>query len=79
MNPTGLFFTASVIVLTLLLFFPVSRLIWVLSIRRLEKKTRQTLTPAERQQQLNRARIIALLIALIFSLFFNINILGIPT
>ncbi|VFN07841.1 MAG: hypothetical protein BECKG1743D_GA0114223_112312 [Candidatus Kentron sp. G] len=31
------FFLGSVIVLALLLFFPVSRLMWVLSVRRLER------------------------------------------
>jgi len=73
MNPFTLYFTLSVIILTALLFFPISKLIWVLSVRRLEKKTQQTLSDAEKWQQLKRARVIALLIAFIFSLFFNIH------
>jgi hypothetical protein len=73
-----LFFYASVLVLAVLLFIPASKLIWVLSVRRLERKTSSKLSEAERLGQLNRARLLALVLVLIFSLLFNISMLGLP-
>lgn len=73
-----LYFTASVLILALLLFFPVSKLIWVLSIRRLERKTERKLSEGEIQGQLMRARVIAVLITLVFSFLFNARLIGIP-
>lgn len=73
-----LFFYASVLVLAVLLFIPASKLIWVLSVRRLERKTGSELGEAERLGQLNRARLLALVLVLIFSLLFNISMLGLP-
>lgn len=72
------FFTLSVVVLAALLFVPVSRLVWVLSVRRLERKRGQTLDDAERQGQRVRARIIGLLLVIFFSLLFNAATLGVP-
>lgn len=71
-----LFFYLSVILLALMLFFPVSKLIWATSVRRLEKKTSHKLNPKELQGQKNRARFIALFLVLIFSWFFNLQLLG---
>ncbi|MDH3712666.1 MAG: hypothetical protein OET44_02330 [Gammaproteobacteria bacterium] len=73
-----LYFYASVLVLGALLFFPASKLIWVLSVRRLERKTGGGLSEDERMGQRNRARLLALVLVLIFSLLFNISMLGLP-
>ncbi len=73
------YFLVSVLVLALLLFFPMSRLIWVLSVRRLQRKTGNTLTSEEIQGQRSRARFVAILVSLIFSLLFNIQLLGLPS
>jgi len=70
------YFFISVIILAALLFFPVSHMIWVLSVRRLQRKWQRTLTPAELAGQRNRARFISLLIVLIFSALFNLNLVG---
>ena len=65
----------SVAVLTLLLFLPVSRLIWVLSVRRLERRRGERLTIDERRGQLIRARFLGFLLAALFSALFNYQIL----
>jgi len=70
------YFYFSVALLALLLFFPVSRMIWVLSIRRAERKAGRDLTEQEIQGQRNRARFIAVLLITPFSWFFNLQLLG---
>lgn len=65
----------AVIVLALLLFFPVSNFIWVISVRRLERKLGKELTEQERQGQRNRARVIAAFVSLVFSLLFNAHLM----
>lgn len=72
------FFTLSVVALAALLFVPVSRVVWVLSVRRLERKRAETLDDAERRGQLVRARLIGLLVVIFFSLLFNAATLGVP-
>ena len=72
------YFTASVLILALLLCFPVSKLIWVLSVRRLERKTKRKLSQREIRGQLTRARVIAVFVALVFSYLFNLNLIGVP-
>lgn len=74
----SVFFTLSVVVLAALLFLPVSRLVWVLSVRRLERKTGTVLDETERAGQLRRARLVALILVILFSLLFNLTILGAP-
>ena len=69
-------FPVSVAVLAALLFFPVSKLIWVMSVRRLERKLERPLADEERHGQLNRARIIAALISVAFSWLFNLQLSG---
>ena len=64
-------FPASVIVLALLLFLPVSRLMWVLSVRRLERRLGRETTEQERRGQLSRARFLAVFVVSIFSFLFN--------
>ena len=71
-------FEISVFVLAALLFFPMSKLIWVLSVRRLQRRLGRELNEGEVQGQLRRARIIAVLLSLTFSYFFNLNLLGMP-
>ncbi|WP_455223041.1 hypothetical protein [Kaarinaea lacus] len=73
-----MYFTLSVLVLALLLFFPISKLIWVISVRRLQRKLNTTLEEKELHGQLTRARFIAVFVALIFSFLFNLNLLGWP-
>lgn len=72
------FFTLSVVVLAALLFLPVSRLIWVLSVRRLERKRGETLADPERGGQRVRARLVGLLLVILFALLFNAAMLGVP-
>ena len=72
------YFIISVVLLATLLFFPVTHLIWVLSVRRLERKLKRTLSDVERQAQKQRARFIAVFAVIIFSFLFNISTLGIP-
>ena len=71
-----LYFLFSVALLALLLFFPVSKLVWVLSVRRLQRKIQRVLSQEEINGQLARARFIAVWIVLLFSLVFNINSIG---
>ncbi len=73
-----LYFTLSIVVLAALLFFPVSKMIWVLSVRRLQRRTGRELDTAEAQGQLVRARFIAVFASLLFSFLFNLNLLGWP-
>ncbi len=69
------YYLLSVIILTLLLYYPVNKLIFVLSVRRLEKKTEKNLSNMEKSGQLKRSRFISIILILLFSCLFNINIL----
>lgn len=73
-----LWFLISVAVLAALLFIPVSKLIWVLSVRRLQRLSGRELSEIELEGQLRRARVIAAFVTLIFSFLFNANLLGLP-
>lgn len=64
-----------VVLLAVLLFFPASRLIWVLSVRRLERRQKRPLSEAEQNGQKQRARFIAALLCLVFSALFNLRVL----
>ena len=68
------FFLARIFLLSIALFFPVNKLIWVLSVRRLERKYKKKLTDSERKLQLNRARFISIVLVIIFSYFFNLKL-----
>ncbi len=72
------YFVFSVLVLATLLFFPASKLIWALSVRRLQRKLGRELNEAELQGQLRRARVIAVLVCLPFSYLFNVSLMGMP-
>jgi hypothetical protein len=69
------YYWISVLILAGLLFWPASKLVWVLSVRRLERRRGQPLSDQERFGQLNRARFLAALICLMFSALFNYQLL----
>ena len=71
------FYDLSVIILSLLLYYPVNKLIFILSIRRLERKTGKQLNNIQKTGQLRRSRFVSIFLILIFSCLFNINILDI--
>jgi hypothetical protein len=71
------YYLISVILLIVLLFYPVNKLIFVLSIRRLEKKIGKSLNKEEKSGQLKRSRFISLVLLIIFSCLFNINLINI--
>ncbi len=73
------YYWLSVAVLAALLFWPVTKMIWVMSVRRLERKRGQPLTDPERAGQRNRARFLAIVICTIFSALFNYQILDMAT
>jgi len=73
-----LYFILSVLILAGLLFIPVSKLIWVFSVRRLQRKTKTELTQQQIDGQLNRARFISIFLCLIFSFLFNLQLMGLP-
>jgi hypothetical protein len=65
----------SVVVLTALLLWPVSKLVWVLSARRLERRLGHPLSEREREGQRGRAWFLAIVLCSIFSALFNYQIL----
>lgn len=64
--------------LTAMLFVPVSKLMWTLSVRRQERKLGRKLDSAEMAGQLRRARFIAFFVIVPFALMFNANVFGSP-
>ncbi len=73
-----LYFWLSTALLAALLFLPLSRLIFVLSVRRLQVRLGRGLQEAEMRGQLARARFLAVLLASAFATLFNGNLLGWP-
>ena len=74
-----LYFLVSVVVLALLLFFPISKLIWTFSVRRLQRKLNRELNETELTGQMTRARFLSIFVSLLFSYLFNLNLIGLPT
>jgi len=74
-----LYFLLSVFILALLLFFPITKLIWVISVRRLQRKLKRELNESELAGQVTRARFISIFVSLLFSYLFNLNLIGLPT
>ncbi len=74
-----LYFLLSVLVLAALLFFPISKLIWVFSVRRLQRKLNRELNQTEITGQMTRARFISIFVSLLFSYLFNLKMIGLPT
>ena len=68
------FYILSVIILAVLLYIPVNKIIFMLSVRRLSKKTKTTLSKAQLKGQLNRARFITIILVFTFSCLFNFKI-----
>jgi len=73
------YYAVSVAVLAGLLFLPVSKLVWVMSVRRLERRLGQPLSDQERQGQLNRARFLAIVLCVAFSALFNYQLLDVAS
>ena len=74
-----LYFLVSVFVLALLLFFPISKLVWTLSVRRLQRKLNRELNETELAGQMTRARFVSIFVSLLFSYLFCLNLIGLPT
>ena len=74
-----LYFLVSIFVLALLLFFPITKLIWVISVRRLQRKLNREINESELAGQMTRARFISIFVSLLFSYLFNLNLIGLPT
>ena len=68
-----------VFLLAVLLFWPVSSLIWTFSVRRKQRKLKKELDEQEVLAQKQRARIISAVICLLFSFLYNVSTLGIPS
>ncbi len=64
--------------LSALLFYPVSRLIFVLSVRRLQKKLSRNLETEEMLGQKRRARVLSVLLVMGVSFIYNIQTIGLP-
>lgn len=67
-----------VLLLAALLFFPVSNLIYVFSVRRKQRRLKTELDGGELAAQKQRARFVAVLVCFVFSFFFNVSRLGFP-
>lgn len=78
MDTQTLWFFGSSAILAALLFIPVSKLVWTLSVRRQERKLKRKLEDSEVEGQLNRARFITIFVVLAFALMFNGNMFGFP-
>ena len=68
------FYIVSVIVLVLLLYTPVNKMIYVLSVRRLSRKINSNLSETQLKGQLIRSRFITIIVLFIFSCLFNFKI-----
>ena len=71
------YYLISVIILALLLYYPVNKMIFVLSVRRLERRISKQLNEDQKNGQLKRSRFISIILILCFSFLFNINILSV--
>ena len=71
------YYLISVIILALLLYYPVNKMIFVLSVRRLERRIGKQLNDDQKKGQLKRSRFISIILILCFSCLFNINILSV--
>ncbi len=78
MNSQLVWFLVWSALLAAMLFFPVSKLVWTLSVRRQERKLERKLDEAEIRGQLQRARVLSVFLVAVFALLFNGNIFGFP-
>jgi hypothetical protein len=65
-----------VFALTLALLYPAGKLIWIMSVRRLQRKLQRELTNEEIEGQKGRAYFIAIMVCSIFSMLFNYRLLS---
>ena len=63
------------ILLAVLLFFPITKFVWVVRVRRFERKEGRTATEAEREKLKKSARFISAAIAVTFAFLYNKAIL----
>lgn len=68
-----------VFLLTALLFYPVTQLIWVVSVRRMQRKLQKELSEQELAAEKQRARFISVITCFFFSVLYNVARLGFPT
>lgn len=71
-------FIVWVVLLAALLFWPMSKLIWVMSVRRLQRKLARELHEQEIAGQMNRARVVSVFVSLLFSFLYNLSTIGLP-
>jgi len=64
-------FWGSAIGLSLALYYPVTRFVWVIRVRRFEKKNDRQTTAEERQVLLRQSRFISILVVLLFAFLFT--------
>ncbi len=70
------YYWVSSLVFAFLLFFPTSKLIWSLRIRKAEKKLQRVTTEEERDREKKIARFISVILVVFFALLFNRNLLS---
>ena len=70
------YYWVSSLVFAFLLFFPASKLIWTMRIRKAEKKMQRVTTEEERAREKKIARFIAVILTVVFALLFNRNLLS---
>ena len=70
-----LYLTVSVLLLAALLFVPVRRIVWVLSVRRLQHRLGRELDAAGLSGQRVRAGLIAAVLSLGFSWLFHVSVI----
>jgi len=69
------YYWISVVVLAGMLLWPVFKLVWVLSVRRLERRSGHALSEQERLGQRGRAWFVAIVLCCIFAALFNYQLL----
>ncbi len=73
MNQSG--YVAWSMALAAALWWPVGRIVWVMAVRRLERRLGRSLDPTEVAAQRRRAWLLALPLCLVFSGLFNLRLL----
>lgn len=71
-------FTVWVLLLAALLFWPLAKLIFVLSVRRMQRKLARTLDEKELAGQQSRAHFISAFVSMLFSYLYNLSTIGMP-
>lgn len=66
-----IWFWGSTLVLAVLLYYPVTKFVWVIRVRRFEKKSGRKCNEDERQVQLRQARFLSILIVLLFAFIYT--------